>query len=93
MSGIVEIQLDRLRDLLADRKIALQVDEPAMAWLADSGYDPAWGARPLKRAIQRNLQNPLAQMILEGAIAEGATVHIGAGKGGLTIDGVKAEAA
>ena len=93
MTGIVEIQLARLRALLADRKIALELDDAAKAWLGDAGYDPVYGARPLKRVIQKALQNTLAQMILEGAIADGETVQVSAGEGGLTINGVKAEAA
>jgi ATP-dependent Clp protease ATP-binding subunit ClpB len=93
MSRIVDIQLRQLDALLADRKIVLEIDEAARAWLADAGYDPVYGARPLKRVIQRSLQNSLAQMILEGAIADGEVVRIGAGKAGLTINGVQAEAA
>jgi ATP-dependent Clp protease ATP-binding subunit ClpB len=71
---------------LADRKIELDVDEAAKAWLADKGYDPVYGARPLKRVIQRELQNPLAQKILEGSIPDGATVHITASPLGLIIE-------
>jgi ATP-dependent Clp protease ATP-binding subunit ClpB len=93
MGGIVDIQIDRLDRLLEDRKIELSVDAGAKAWLANAGYDPAYGARPLKRAIQRSLQNPLAQMILEGKIRDGDTVQISAGDGGLTIAGELAEAA
>ena len=93
MTGIVEIQLGRLQALLADRKIALELDEAAKAWLGDAGYDPVYGARPLKRVIQNSLQNTLAQMILEGAIADGETVQVSAGEGGLLVNGVKAEAA
>jgi ATP-dependent Clp protease ATP-binding subunit ClpB len=93
MTGIVEIQLERLRALLADRKIVLDLDEAAKAWLGDAGYDPVYGARPLKRVIQNALQNTLAQMILEGAIADGETVRVSAGEGGLLVNGVKAEAA
>ncbi|MGH6739111.1 MAG: ATP-dependent chaperone ClpB, partial [Bradyrhizobium sp.] len=85
MTGIVAIQLERLKKLLADRKIALELDGAAQAWLADKGYDPVYGARPLKRVIQRELQNPLAQQILEGRIPDGSTVHIGASPLGLTI--------
>ncbi|HTV90573.1 MAG TPA: ATP-dependent chaperone ClpB [Stellaceae bacterium] len=85
MTGIVEIQLRRLQKLLADRKIMLELDGAAEAWLADKGYDPVYGARPLKRVIQRELQNPLAQQILEGRIPDGATVHVGASPLGLTI--------
>ena len=62
-------------------------------WLAERGYDPVYGARPLKRVIQRALQNPLASLILEGRVAEGETVRVSAGAGGLTINGVQAEAA
>jgi len=94
MKGIVAIQLERLRKLLADRKITLDVDSAASAWLANAGYDPVYGARPLKRVIQRELQNPLAQQILEGHIPDGSTVHVGAGDKGLVIgDIVTAEAA
>ena len=93
MDAIVEIQLARLKALLADRKIVLDLDQPAVAWLAGAGYDPVYGARPLKRAIQRSLQNPLATMILEDRINDGDTVTVSAGEGGLIINGVKAEAA
>jgi ATP-dependent Clp protease ATP-binding subunit ClpB len=94
MKGIVTIQLERLRKLLADRKITLEVDAAASAWLANAGYDPVYGARPLKRVIQRELQNSLAQQILEGHIPDGSTVHVGAGDKGLVIgDVVTAEAA
>jgi ATP-dependent Clp protease ATP-binding subunit ClpB len=93
MGRIVEIQLERLQQLLADRKIKLNVDRAALAWLAEAGYDPVYGARPLKRVIQRSLQNPLASMILEGRIVEGEEITISAGEGGLIINGVRAEAA
>jgi ATP-dependent Clp protease ATP-binding subunit ClpB len=86
MTGIVEIQLERLKRLLADRKITLELDDSAKAWLADAGYDPVYGARPLKRVIQRELQNPLAQMILEGTVPDGSTVQISAREGKLTIE-------
>jgi ATP-dependent Clp protease ATP-binding subunit ClpB len=85
MKGIVAIQIERLKKLLADRKITLEADAAASAWLANAGYDPVYGARPLKRVIQRELQNPLAQQILEGRIPDGSTVHVGAGDGGLVI--------
>jgi ATP-dependent Clp protease ATP-binding subunit ClpB len=85
MTGIVEIQLTHLRKLLADRKITLDLDQAAKAWLADKGYDPVYGARPLKRVIQRELQNPLATQILEGRIPDGSTVHVGASPLGLMI--------
>jgi ATP-dependent Clp protease ATP-binding subunit ClpB len=85
MTGIVEIQLGRLRRLLADRKIVLDLDTKAAQWLATAGYDPVYGARPLKRVIQRELQNPLAQRILEGRIPDGATVKVTASPLGLVI--------
>ena len=93
MDRIVEIQLERLQRLLADRKITLNVDCSALAWLAEAGYDPVYGARPLKRVIQRSLQNPLASMILEGRVVEGEDIAVSAGEGGLIINGVRAEAA
>ena len=93
MTGIVDIQLGRLHRLLADRKIELKLDAAAKQWLADAGYDPVYGARPLKRVIQRALQNPLASLILEGEIADGATVNVSAGASGLTIQGRLVEAA
>ena len=77
MSGIVDIQLGYLHKLLADRRIMLDVDEKAKAWLADKGYDPAYGARPLKRVIQTHVQNRLAEMILKGEVSDGATVKVG----------------
>jgi ATP-dependent Clp protease ATP-binding subunit ClpB len=85
MTGIVEIQLKRLDKLLADRKITLDIDDAAKLWLAEAGYDPVYGARPLKRVIQRALQNPLAEQILEDRIADGETVRVGVGEGGLVI--------
>jgi ATP-dependent Clp protease ATP-binding subunit ClpB len=93
MTGIVDIQLRRLHAMLADRKIELELDDQAKAWLADKGYDPVYGARPLKRVIQRELQNPLATMILEGKIGDGDTVSVGAGPEGLVINGEMVAAA
>ncbi|MBT6403559.1 MAG: ATP-dependent chaperone ClpB [Rhodospirillaceae bacterium] len=95
MSGIVDIQLAHLRRLLGDRKIELDMDEAATAWLANAGYDPVYGARPLKRIIQRHLQNSLATMLLDGTIVDGDTVRVSAGPDGLMINGevVQAEAA
>ena len=87
MRDIVEIQLRRLRKLLEDRRIALDITDAAKDWLARAGYDPVYGARPLKRMIQRHLQDPLATMILEGRIKEGDTVKVDAGEHGLVIDG------
>ena len=85
MSGIVDIQLGRLLKRLASRKIALELDEGARKWLADEGYDPVFGARPLKRVIQRALQNPLAELLLAGDIRDGDTVPVSAGADGLII--------
>ncbi|MFM7345536.1 MAG: ATP-dependent chaperone ClpB [Tagaea sp.] len=85
MKGIVEIQLKRLEKLLADRKIVLDLDDAAMAWLANAGYDPIYGARPLKRIVQRELQNALAGKILAGEIKDGTTVKVSVGVGGLEI--------
>ena len=93
MAAIVEIQLKRLRELLADRKITLGLDASALEWLASEGYDPVYGARPLKRVIQRQLQNPLAGLILEGAIHDGETVSVSGGREGLIINGRIADAA
>ncbi len=84
MSGIVDIQLDYLQRLLADRRITLNIDEKAKIWLADQGYEPAYGARPLKRVIQTKVQNNLAEMILQGEIPDGAIVVITTDKNGLT---------
>ncbi|KUP92786.1 ATP-dependent chaperone ClpB [Tritonibacter horizontis] len=85
MGGIVEIQLRRLEKRLASRKITLQLDEGAKAWLAEEGYDPVFGARPLKRVIQRALQNPLAEALLSGDIRDGDTIPVAAGTDGLVI--------
>jgi len=86
MTGVVEIQLGRLRKMLVERKITLDLDAPAIAWLAEAGYDPVYGARPLKRVIQRELQNPLAKLILEGRVNDGDTVRVGVGAKGLSLD-------
>ncbi len=85
MGAIVEIQLKRLAKLLEDRKITLDPTPQALAWLADKGYDPAYGARPLKRVIQKNVQDPLAELILAGKIHDGERVRIGADERGLLI--------
>jgi ATP-dependent Clp protease ATP-binding subunit ClpB len=90
MSVIVDIQLGRLRKMLADRKITLALDDRATAWLAEAGYDPVYGARPLKRVIQRALQNPMAQLVLEGNIRDGDAVTVTAGSDGLVIKPVHA---
>jgi ATP-dependent Clp protease ATP-binding subunit ClpB len=95
MAAIVDIQVTWLQALLEERKIALELDGAARAWLAEKGYDPVYGARPLKRTIQRELQNPLAGLILEGKVADGDTVQVSAGAEGLIINGeaVQADAA
>ena len=85
MGAIVDIQLRGLEKRLAARKIILALDPAAKTWLADEGYDPVYGARPLKRVIQRHLQDPLAQMILAGDVLDGATVTISAGPDGLLV--------
>jgi ATP-dependent Clp protease ATP-binding subunit ClpB len=85
MAGIVDIQLARLQRLLGDRKITLEVDPEAKAWLARAGYDPVYGARPLRRVIQRELQNPLAEKILAGEIRDGETVRVAASPLGLLL--------
>ncbi|MGL5008833.1 MAG: AAA family ATPase, partial [Paracoccaceae bacterium] len=85
MGAIVDIQIKRLEARLAGRKIVLELDAAAKAWLADEGYDPVFGARPLKRVIQRHLQDPLAEMILSGDVLDGATVVVSAGADGLVI--------
>ena len=93
MSKIVDIQLKRLNATLADRKIEVVVDDAAKAWLTREGYDPVYGARPLKRVIQKGLQNQLANMILEGKVADGEIVHVTGGPDGLRLDTRKAKAA
>ncbi len=87
MGAIVQIQLRRLQKLLDERKIALDVDEKAKQWLAERGYDPAYGARPLKRVIQRAVQDPLSEMILSGTLKDGDRVRITSGADGLIING------
>ncbi|MES0826852.1 ATP-dependent chaperone ClpB [Ruegeria sp. SCP11] len=85
MDGIVDIQMARLQKRLAARKIELVLDDGAKEWLANEGYDPVFGARPLKRVIQRALQNPLAEALLAGEIKDGETVPVTAGTDGLII--------
>lgn len=85
MGSIVQIQLDRLRQLLDDRKITLELDRSATDWLAEAGYDPVYGARPLKRVIQRNLQDQLAGLLLEGRVTDGSAVKVTAGVEGLEL--------
>ena len=85
MDGIVDIQMARLLKRLAQRKITLELDDGARKWLADEGYDPVFGARPLKRVIQRALQDPLAEMLLAGDVSDGDTVQVSAGADGLIV--------
>jgi ATP-dependent Clp protease ATP-binding subunit ClpB len=93
MSKIVDIQLARLGKLLEDRKIIIELEPSAREWLADKGWDPAYGARPLKRVIQKAVQDPLAEQILAGQVKDGDRVVISAGKQGLTFNGKLAAAA
>lgn len=88
MGAIVDIQLRRLSRLLEDRKITLDLDQSARDWLANHGYDPAYGARPLKRVIQKNVQDPLAELILSGKVKDGEAVQVTAGPMGLIIGDV-----
>ncbi len=85
MDGIVDIQLRRLAKRLAGRKITLDLDDAAKKWLADEGYDPVFGARPLKRVIQRALQDPLAELLLAGDVKDGDAIEVSAGAEGLII--------
>jgi len=93
MARIVDIQMKRLARLLEERKIAITLEPAARDWLADKGWDPAYGARPLKRAIQKSVQDPLAELILSGRIKDGEKVVITAGKQGLKFNGEVAAAA
>jgi ATP-dependent Clp protease ATP-binding subunit ClpB len=94
MTTIVDIQLAHLQKLLDDRKIAITLDAKAREWLAEKGYDPAYGARPLKRVIQKSVQDPLAELILSGRIKDGEKVKVSADRNGLVFNGAKvAEAA
>ena len=93
MAAIVDIQIARLASRLADREIVLEVDDAAAEWLGRHGYDPTYGARPLKRVIQRYLENTLATMVLNGDIGDGATVKVSAVGDGLSINGNAVSAA
>ncbi len=93
MTRIVDIQMTRLQKLLDDRKITVVLDPGAREWLAEKGWDPAYGARPLKRVIQKSVQDPLAEMILAGSIKDGEKVTVSAGKQGLAFNGKLAQAA
>ena len=85
MGPIVDIQVARLQKLLEDRKIGLDLTDAARAWLGRVGYDPVYGARPLKRAVQKYLQDPLADKILAGKIADGSVVRVDEGDGQLVL--------
>jgi ATP-dependent Clp protease ATP-binding subunit ClpB len=93
MGRIVDIQMQRLQKLLEDRKITLTLEPKGREWLAEKGYDPAYGARPLKRVIQKSVQDPLAELILSGKIKDGEKVTISAGKQGLVFNGATVAAA
>ena len=85
MDAIVEIQLARLAKRLEPRKIILDVSDDAVGWIADKGYDPVYGARPLKRVIQKALQDPLAELLLAGSIKDGDTLPVGSDADGLLL--------
>jgi ATP-dependent Clp protease ATP-binding subunit ClpB len=93
MGRIVDIQMHRLAKLLEDRKITVSLDAAARDWISEKGYDPAYGARPLKRVVQKSLQDPLAEMILAGRVKDGDTIDVSATKFGLTFNGKVAAAA
>jgi ATP-dependent Clp protease ATP-binding subunit ClpB len=93
MARIVDIQMVRLGKLLEERKITVKLEGNAREWLADKGWDPAYGARPLKRVIQKSIQDPLAELLLSGKIKDGETVAISAGKQGLKFNGETVAAA
>jgi len=85
MAGIVDIQVARVQNLLADRKVTLDLSDAARAWLGRVGYDPVYGARPLKRAVQKYLQDPLADLILKGEVKDGSTIKVDEGDGALAL--------
>jgi len=89
MDGIVRIQLQRVEKLLGDRRMTLSLDNGGMAWLADRGYDPVYGARPLKRVIQKELVDPIARKLLAGELEDGAVIDVHAGGEGLEIGRAK----
>jgi ATP-dependent Clp protease ATP-binding subunit ClpB len=93
MGKIVDIQIARLQKLLAERKITIDLDDKARTWLANRGYDPAYGARPLKRVIQRHVQDPLAEQILAGRVKDGDTVRLSVRDGELVLNGEPVKAA
>jgi ATP-dependent Clp protease ATP-binding subunit ClpB len=89
MADIVKIQLGRLEKLLADRRMAISLDASAEAWLADRGYDPVYGARPLRRVIQKELIDPIARLLLEGKLQDGDVIQVSAGDDRLEIGKAK----
>jgi len=93
LARIVDLQVRALSTRLRDRRITLEVSDPAKAWLANKGYDPAYGARPLKRVIQKAVQDPLAEQILAGKIKDGQTVRLSVRDGNLVINGQPVKAA
>ncbi len=93
MDTIVDIQIAQLQTLLDGRKIRIDLDDQARSWLADKGYDPAFGARPLRRVIQKSVQDPLADLMLSGEISDGDTIKISAGMEGLTFNGTAVDRA
>ncbi len=93
MTSIVDIQIGRLQKLLVDRKLKIELDDTARTWLANKGYDPAYGARPLKRVIQKSVQDPLAEQILAGKIKDGQTVRLSVRDGNLVLNGQPVKAA
>jgi ATP-dependent Clp protease ATP-binding subunit ClpB len=86
MGAIVDIQIARLQKLLDERKLTIELSSEARDWLADKGYEPAYGARPLKRAIQKSLQDPLAEKILAGEIKDGEKIRVGVSGAALSFD-------
>src|SRR3546814_15219626 len=85
MGGIVDIQVARVQKLLAYRKVTLDLTDAARAWLGRVGYDPVYGARPLKRAVQKYLQDPLADLILKGEVKDGQAIKVDEGDGALVL--------
>ena len=86
MDSIVRIQLQRVEKLLEGRRMAIAVDGAALHWLGERGYDPVYGARPLKRVIQKQLIDPIARKLLAGDITEGSVIQVGVGEDGLEIE-------
>ena len=85
MDNIVKIQLQRVEKLLADRRMSIALDQPALHWIAERGYDPVYGARPLKRVIQKELVDPIARKLLAGDLQDGSVIEVGADSEGLQI--------